>query len=146
MVPNFGRPARRGGQRCSLTTGFRILTPKTVTTDLLIPGAIVAGVGWTILQYAGTALVGHTLRHASQVYGFFGSVLGLISFLYLAAELTVYAAELNVVRARRLYPRSMAPPPLTGADEIVLSAVAQETERHPEQHVDVDFSPPYEEH
>jgi uncharacterized BrkB/YihY/UPF0761 family membrane protein len=90
--------------------------------------------------------VGHTLRHASQVYGFFGSVLGLISFLYLAAELAVYAAELNVVRARHLYPRSIAQPPLTSADEAVLSAVAQEGERRPEQRVCVEFSPPRERH
>ncbi len=33
--------------------------------------------------------------------------LGLLSFLYLAARLTVYAAETNVVRARHLWPRSL---------------------------------------
>jgi uncharacterized BrkB/YihY/UPF0761 family membrane protein len=112
-----------------------------VPAGLLLPGAAVAGVGWTILQYAGTALVGHALRHASQLYGFFGSVLGLISFLYLSAELAVYAAEVNVVRARQLYPRSMAPPPLTRADEAVLSAMAQQGQRRPEERVDVDFPP-----
>jgi uncharacterized BrkB/YihY/UPF0761 family membrane protein len=89
---------------------------------------VFGGVGWTILQYAGTLLVGHTLRHASQTYGFFGSVLGLLSFLYLAAELAVYAAEMNVVRARHLYPRSMAPPPLTSADHAALRSEARESE------------------
>ncbi len=87
--------------------GFRVLTPKSVSTHLLIPGAVAAGMGWTALQYGGTLLVGHTLRHASETYGFFGSVLGLISFLYLAAQMVVYAAEMNVVRARHLYPRSI---------------------------------------
>jgi hypothetical protein len=67
-------------------------------------------------------------------------VLGLISFLYLAAELTVYAAEVNVVRTRKLYPRSIAPPPLTAADELVLSAIAEQGERRPEQRVHVHFS------
>jgi inner membrane protein YhjD len=119
--------------------GFRVLTPKMIKTSSLIPGALLAGVGWTVLQYAGTLLVGHTLRHSGQVYGYFGSVLGLISFLYLAAELTVYAAELNVVRMRRLYPRSMAPPPLTAADRAVLSAIAEQGERRPEQRVHVHF-------
>jgi uncharacterized BrkB/YihY/UPF0761 family membrane protein len=121
--------------------GFRILTPKSVGTRWLIPGAIVAGIGWTILQYVGTALIGHNLRHASQTYGFFAYVLGLMSFLYLAAELTVYAAEVNVVRARHLYPRSMAPPPPTTADKAALSAVVAERERRPDQQVHVDFSP-----
>jgi len=120
--------------------GFRILTPPSITTYLLVPGAVVAGIGWTILQYAGTVLVGHTLRHANQIYGYFGSVLGLISFLYLAAGLTVYAAEVNVVRAKHLYPRSLAPPPLTAADEAVLGAVVRESERRPEEKVDVEFS------
>ena len=35
------------------------------------------------------------------------SVLGLIGFLYLAAEVTVYAAEMNVVRTRHLWPRAL---------------------------------------
>jgi YihY family inner membrane protein len=122
--------------------GFRVLTPKTIKTNCLIPGAILAGVGWFVLLNAGTLLVGHTLRHSSQVYGYFGSVLGLIGFLYLAAELTVYAAEVNVVRMRKLYPRSIAPPPLTPADRAVLSAIAEQGERRPEQRVHVEFSSP----
>ena len=119
--------------------GFRILTPKSVATGLLVTGALIAGTGWTILQYTGTLLVGHTLRHANETYGFFGSVIGLISFLYLTAEIVVYAAELNVVRARHLYPRSIAPPPLTKADQAVLTAVAEQGERRPEQRVRVEF-------
>jgi uncharacterized BrkB/YihY/UPF0761 family membrane protein len=126
--------------------GFRVLTPKSIKTNCLVPGAILAGVGWTVLQYAGTLLVGHTLRHASQVYGYFGSVLGLISFMYLAAEITVYAAEVNVVRMRHLYPRSIAPPPLTAADRAVLSAIAEQGERRPEQRVHVEFPPTNEGH
>ena len=121
--------------------GFRILTPKSIAFDCLVPGAVLAGLGWTVLQYAGTLLVGHTLRHANEVYGYFGSVLGLISFLYLAAELTVYAAEVNVVLKRKLYPRSMVQPPLTAADLAVLSAVATQGERRPEQRVSVEFTP-----
>ena len=85
---------------CSHALGFRVLTPKTVETKCLILGAALAGMGWTVLQLGGTLLVGHTLRHSSQVYGYFGSVLGLISFLYLAAQLTIFAAEVSVVRTR----------------------------------------------
>jgi uncharacterized BrkB/YihY/UPF0761 family membrane protein len=121
--------------------GFRILTPPSVTIDQLLPGAVVGGVGWTILQYVGTLLVGHTLKNASQTYGFFGSVLGLISFLYLAAELCLYAAEVNVVRARHLYPRSLSPPPLTPADRVVLGAEAQEEERRPGQNIRMELAP-----
>jgi len=109
--------------------GFRILTPRSVSIGHLIPGAVLAGTGWTVLQYAGTLLVGHTLRHANQTYGYFGSIIGLISFLYLAAQVTVYSAEVNVVRARHLYPRSIAPPPFTSADEAVLEMMATQLRR-----------------
>jgi uncharacterized BrkB/YihY/UPF0761 family membrane protein len=66
-------------------------------------------------------------------------VLGLLFFLYLAAQITVYAAEVNVVRARQLVPRSLSPPPLTDADEVVLSDVAEAEQRRPEEVVDVSF-------
>lgn len=119
--------------------GFRVLTPKSIETRALITGAVLAALGWSLLQYGGIWLVGHQLRHASQVYGYFASILGLISFLFLAAEITLYAAELNVVRERHLYPRSIVQPPLTDADVAVLTAVAQQGKRRPEQLVDVHF-------
>jgi YihY family inner membrane protein len=111
---------------------FRVLTPNIATHDLL-PGAAIGGLAWSILQAVGTLLVGHTLRNASQLYGFFGSVLGLISWLFLTAQLTLYAAEVNVVRARRLWPRSIIQPPLTDADRRVLDAIANEQRRRAEQ-------------
>jgi uncharacterized BrkB/YihY/UPF0761 family membrane protein len=118
---------------------FRILTPPAIPHRSLVPGAVIAGVAWAILQYVGGYLVGHQLRHSGQVYGYFASILGLIGFLYLACQITLYAAELNVVRARRLYPRSIVPPPLTAADERVLVDIAREAERRPEQRVAVEF-------
>ena len=82
------------------------------------------------------------LRHTSELYGTFGVVLGLLFFLYLASQITVYAAEVNVVRARRLVPRSLAPPPLTAADEKALTDLAETEQRRPEQTVDVSFERP----
>jgi YihY family inner membrane protein len=118
---------------------FRILTPKPVGTRKLLPGAVLAGVGYSILLSAGTALIQRQLRHAQALYGQFAFVLGLIAWLYLVAQLTVYAAELNVVRARRLWPRSILQPPLTDADQRVLRDLAQQEERRPEQRVAVEF-------
>jgi YihY family inner membrane protein len=118
---------------------FRIMTPRQVATKDLVPGAVIAGMIWSVLQATGGYLVGHQLRHASQVYGFFGTVLGLISWLYLGAQVTLYAAEFNVVRSRKLWPRSMVQPPLTAADEAALSAIAMQEERRPEQDVQVTF-------
>jgi YihY family inner membrane protein len=118
---------------------FRVLTPGEVATRDLLPGAVLGGVAWTALQALGTWLVARQLRHASELYGTFGVVLGLLFFLYLAAQITVYAAEVNVVLARHLSPRSLAPPPLTDADEAVLASVAETEQRRPEEAVAVTF-------
>ncbi|HVX22731.1 MAG TPA: YihY/virulence factor BrkB family protein [Acidimicrobiales bacterium] len=123
------------------TVAFRVLTPKQVGHVGLLPGAVLGGAGWTALQLLGTMLVNHTLRNASQLYGFFAVVLGLIAWIYLGAEMTLYVAEVNVVRARRLWPRSMVQPPLTKADEEVLEYIAKQDKRRPEQHVSVRFHP-----
>jgi uncharacterized BrkB/YihY/UPF0761 family membrane protein len=116
---------------------FRIVTPAAVTLAELVPGALLAATGWFGLQAVGGYLVGHQLRHMSPTYGLFAIVLGLLSFLYLAAEVALYAAELSVVRARRLWPRSIVQPPLTEADRAVLSAIARQEERRPEEDVRV---------
>jgi YihY family inner membrane protein len=118
---------------------FRLLTPKQIPWSDMVPGAIVGAAGWTALQYVGGVLVEHSLRNTSKEYGTFALVLGLISFLYLAAQVTLYAAELNVVRVRHLWPRSMVQPPLTAADKEVLSSIALEAKRRPEQYVSTGF-------
>jgi YihY family inner membrane protein len=119
---------------------FRVWTPNTIASRPLVPGAVFAGVGYSILLTAGTVLIQHQLRHAQAVYGQFAFVLGLIAWLSLVAQLLVYCAELNVVLAKRLWPRSIVQPPLTPADERVLRDVARQEERRPEQQVDVGFS------
>jgi uncharacterized BrkB/YihY/UPF0761 family membrane protein len=120
---------------------FRVLTPRQIPTRLLVIGSIVGGVAWQLLLAAGGYLVGHNLKHASEVYGFFAVVLGLLSWLYLGAQLTLYAAEVNVVRARRLWPRSMLQPPLTQPDQRALVDLAKQEERRPEQSIEVTFTP-----
>ena len=118
--------------------GFRVLTPKGVPARKLVPGAVAGGVAWTVLQAIGAYLVHHFLRSAS-VYGVFATVLGLLAWIYLGVEITVYAAETNVVLARRLWPRSIVQPPLTQADRAVLAAQALQNQRRDDQHVDVSY-------
>lgn len=143
-----GLPARIGALVLSVVLNialylacFRILTPKDIGPRSLVPGCLLAGPAWTVVQALGSLLVTHQLRHATQIYGFFATVIGLLAWLYLGAQLTVYAAEVNVVVVRRLWPRSMVQPPLTAPDEEVLAAIARQEERRPEQRVDVGFQP-----
>jgi YihY family inner membrane protein len=121
---------------------FRILTPKQVASRVLLLGAVLGGIGWTVLQLAGGVLIHRTLQNTSEVYGFFAIVLGFMAWIYLGAQMTLYMAELNVVRERRLWPRSIVQPPLTDADRQVLAAIARQGERRPEQQVSVHFDPP----
>ena len=119
--------------------GFRVLTVRNVSLRSLLPGAVVAAVAWALLQWLGGWYVARQLGRASATYGTFALVIGLLSWLYLASTVTLLAAELNVVRTRRLWPRSLAPPPLGRPDERALEGLARQEERLPDQRVEVSF-------
>src|SRR5262249_38727183 len=85
---------------------FRVLTPKAVPPRRLVPGAVLGGLVWTVAQALGTYVVGH-FRQTDAIYGTFATVLVLVAWISLSVEITMYAAELNVVLARRLWPRSI---------------------------------------
>jgi YihY family inner membrane protein len=121
---------------------FRFMTASTVTTRDLRVGAIVAAVLWTILQSAGGAYVDHVVKSSSNTYGIFAFVIALLVWLHLGAQLTLYAAEINVVLQRKLWPRSLFGPPQAPADQKALTAIAKVEERSEEQHVDVEFKRP----
>jgi uncharacterized BrkB/YihY/UPF0761 family membrane protein len=115
-----------------------VLTPKVVPIRRLLPGAILAGVGWTAMEALGTQLVRHFL-HSDSVYGIFAIVLSLLAWIYLIIEITIYSAEVNVVLARRLWPRSIVQPPLTPADRQALSLLPLAEQRRDEQQVAVSY-------
>jgi YihY family inner membrane protein len=70
-------------------------------------GALVAGVGWTVLQFVDTLLVNHELRHYRTLYGTFATFIVLVWWIGLGTLLTAFAAELDAVLQRRLWPRSL---------------------------------------
>jgi membrane protein len=123
-------------------TAFRVLTSNEVQTRDLIPGVIVGAVLWQILQHVGGYYVDHVVRHAMETSGLFAFVLGLLAWLYLGAQVTLLAAEVNVVKARRLWPRSFFPDHLLDADRRALTSAAEVQERIDEQTVEVSFDPP----
>lgn len=121
---------------------FRLSTAKEVATRDLALGAAISAVLWQVLLAAGALLVSHQVRHAQALYGVFGLVLGLLAWLQLQARITLYAVEIDVVRTRRLWPRSVATPPLTRADRHAYTRYAQAERRLPteEQRVAVHFT------
>lgn len=87
----------------------------------------------------GGYVVGHDLKGASALYGMFGLVLGLVAWIYLGVEITLYAAELDTVIFHRLWPRALVQPPLTEADQRSLALQATQNQRRPEQEVMTRF-------
>jgi YihY family inner membrane protein len=116
---------------------FRILTSADVSWGDVFPGALMAAVAWTALQALGGYVVRHQLDGATETYGTFATVIGLLAWMYLGAQVTLLAAEVNVVRKRHLWPRGIVQPPLTEADERALRSYAEQEERRPEEEVRV---------
>jgi uncharacterized BrkB/YihY/UPF0761 family membrane protein len=119
---------------------FTLLTAKVIGPRGHLPGAIAGAVAFTALITVGTGLVTHQLNHTKETYGTFGAVIGIVTFLLLLAKLTLYAAELNPVLARRLYPRAL---PLGGeptdADRQVLASLVRVEQRTDDQAIGVGF-------
>jgi YihY family inner membrane protein len=120
---------------------FRLAIARSIPTKCMVMASVVSAVLWQILLAVGTLLVAHQVRHAQALYGVFGVVLGLLAWLQLQAQITLYAMEADVVRARGLWPRAVSPPPLTGADRKAYTEYVEAARRLPpdEQRVAVHF-------
>jgi YihY family inner membrane protein len=119
---------------------FMVLTAEPLRARDVALGAAVASLFWEALQLTGTWYVSRALRHAGPVYGFFAVVIALLSWLALGSQLVLWAAEINVVRRYRLWPRSITQPPLTRADRRVFRRLARMEVRRPEMMVDTSFT------
>jgi membrane protein len=122
-----------------MLTLFRLGTPASVPTRALRPGVLLAAAGILVLQSIGGVYVEHTVQRASNTYGMFAAVIGLLSWLWLGGRLVMVAAELNVVLAERLWPRSLGGP-LTDADMRALRRSAEAARRDPRQRIAVSFA------
>jgi membrane protein len=115
--------------------GFRLATSREIAWRDLRISAVLAAVAWQALQVLGGYFIGHQLAHNSR-YGVFGLVLGVLAWFFVEAQIVLYVVELNVVRVRRLWPRSLAPPPQTRADLRAHELYAEASQRS----ADLDIS------
>jgi YihY family inner membrane protein len=141
-----GAAVRVGGIVVSLLANFwlflaafRFLTSARIPIRSMWIGAAVAALSWLILQLGGGFYINHVYRHASSTYSQFALVIALLIWLHLGAQLTLYAAEINVVVTRKLWPRSLIGPPKVPADKKTLRDLAKVEERHEIEQVDVRF-------
>ncbi|MEH3032533.1 MAG: YihY/virulence factor BrkB family protein [Aeromicrobium erythreum] len=114
---------------------FRLVSAGRAGARSVLPGAVVAGLGWQLLQLAGSSYVTRVIGRADEtVNSTFALVLGLVAFIFVAAVLVVLALEVNVVLRRHLYPRALLTPftdnvDLTEADVRAYTAYAK-AQRH----------------
>jgi membrane protein len=120
---------------------YRVLTVADVGWRTVLPGAAFAAVAYTALQYIGGLYVGRTLDGATTTYGTFAVVIGLLSWIFLIAQMMVFGAEINVVAERRMWPRSLFGDPATRGDRQSQSAQVTSQRMNDKMLVDVRFDP-----
>ena len=84
-----------------LAAMFRSLTAADTTWSDVWPGAVAAGVAFSLLQYFGTGIVRQITENAGDTYGQFALVLGLVTWLSLLAISAIMSAEFNGALLRR---------------------------------------------
>jgi len=118
---------------------LRVLTVAEASWVDVLPGALFAAAGWTVLQALGGFVVGRQIEKLGETYGLFALVIALLTWIYLGAQITLWASEVNVVHARSLWPRALDPRSMTEEDKRTLTLHAKVEERRPEEEVAVEF-------
>jgi len=117
---------------------FGLLTQRPFRIGELLPGVTVAAVGSLILQSIGGWYFDRAVTGASDTYGTFALVIGLLSWFWLGSHLLLLSAEVNVVLHRRLWPRSLTGD-LEPADREALRRSAEAARQDQRQEIVVRF-------
>lgn len=127
------------GNALAFLAVFAVLTSgSSRRIKALLPGVVLCSAGSLVLQAAGGWYVQRTIVDATDTYGTFALVIGLLSWFWLGAHLLLIGAEVNVVLYRRLWPRSLKGE-LEPADEQVLERAALAAQADPRQDIAVSF-------
>jgi membrane protein len=126
---------------------MRLSTPHHERLREVLPGAVVIALLWQLLQLLGGVYVSHVIADASEMNGVFAVVLGLVALLYIASVMAMLGLEVNVVLAKRLYPRALLTPftdavQLTEADRRVYREYAEAQRHKGFERVQVTFDDP----
>jgi membrane protein len=127
-----------------LTLLFRLGSAREHRFRYAAPGGFSVALMWLGLQYGGALYVTQVLAKAGPVNKTFGLVLGMIGLIYIAAVMGVLGMEINVVLARRLWPRALLTPftdnvDLTEADRRAYAGYARAQRHKGFEEVDVTF-------
>jgi membrane protein len=130
-----------------LTAVFRLAAARRHHLGRAAPGAFTVAALWQVLQYVGTLYTTRVLAETREMTFAFGMVLGLIGIIYVASLIGVIGIEVNVVLARRLWPRSIRTlfvdrGELTEADRRAYASYVRAQQHKTLENVEVTFKDP----
>lgn len=114
---------------CLFWAATALLLPRGARVTAVWPAASLGALVVTGLLTFGALVLPQFIARAGPVYGSFATIAGIFALLYLVNQAIVYAAEIALVRRRRLWPRGLDLTQPTDADVRALTLVARTQER-----------------
>jgi len=118
---------------------FRLLTDRDVAIRDVLPGALLSGVVFWLLQQLSSLIISRYLHTAERAYGTFATVITILWWFYLGSIVTLAGAQLNVVLKERLHPRRLVEGPTTTADYQAYDTYAKERTYHQDEEFHTEF-------
>ena len=118
---------------------FRIATLGRIRYRYMLLGASIAAFIVQVLLSFGGVVLAHELKKLDSFYGTFAVVLGMLFWLYMIAQVVVFAAEIDTVRHFGLWPRSSSGRLQTKADRQAYNLYAQTEKYIEKEHIGVHF-------
>lgn len=142
---NLGPAARIGGYVIAIVldvglfmVAFKMLTDREISFRDVLPGAVLSGVAFWVLEQVSSFIISNRLQHAQSTYGHFATVITILWWFYLQAVITLLGAQLNVVLHHRLHPRSLGDDH-TDADRRTLESYAESRAYEDRERVDTSL-------
>ena len=129
---------------------FRLAVSSTIPMRSMWRGALLGAFAWNVLLTVGALLVDRTIVGANAIYGTFAVVIGVIAYLSIAANMTLFALEFDAVREKKLWPRTLIGEPRLPADLAAFEAYVNQQRRSRDHLTEVrlaattDIEPPAE--
>jgi YihY family inner membrane protein len=116
---------------------YRMLTDRQLNFRDVLPGALLAGGAFWVLQTISGIILTRHAGSAQSTYGTFATVITLLWWFYLQSQVTLMGAQLNVVLHRDYYPRAFFGGEETDADRRLMHDYANERRISEDEHIKV---------
>jgi uncharacterized BrkB/YihY/UPF0761 family membrane protein len=116
-----------------------LLLPHRARLSIIWPAALLGAATASFVLTFGAVLLVRFVTRSGPVYGSFATIAGLFALLYIVSQVMLYAAEIAIVRRRRLWPRALDTARPTDADRRALLLLAREQERLRSERIDARF-------